>query len=156
MKINTYIDEKGKIWSYGEFFKPGFSKFPYNKSNAMKFFPKTKEEVLAMNYSWDDTESPSSKATMTPYNVPDKIHDTLDSIVEEILECSNCSRGYKIVMGELFLLRKMNLPVPHECPKCREAKRFEKQNKPGMYNRTCDKCRVNIYTPYEPSRPEIV
>ena len=30
------------------------------------------------------------------------------------------------VKGELDLLRKLNLPVPHECPKCRENKRFER------------------------------
>lgn len=50
----------------------------------------------------------------------------------------------------------MNLPVPHECPKCRENKRFARMTKPGMYHRNCAKCGTNIYTPYSPDSSEIV
>lgn len=155
MKNNPYI-EGNKVWLYGEFFKPGFSKFPYNKSNAMRFFPKTKAEVLAMGYVWDDTENPSHLTTLKSENLPDTIKETTDAVLEEIMECANCKRGYKIMQEELSLLRKIGLPLPHECPKCRENERFSRMNKPGLYHRNCAKCGGQIYTPYSPKDPRIV
>ncbi|MBP6883612.1 MAG: hypothetical protein KBC06_00020 [Candidatus Pacebacteria bacterium] len=156
MKNNPYIDEKGKVWGYGEFFRPGFSKHDYNHSTAMKFFPKTKEQAIKEGYSWNDDVAPTVTCTIKSESLPDIIADTDDSILQEIIECMSCTRGYKIVSGELELLRKMNLPVPHECPKCRESRRFSRMNRPGMYHRNCAKCEAPIYTPYAPERPEIV
>ena len=156
MKKNPYADELNIIWSYGEFFSPGFGKFAYNKSNAMRFLPKTKEEAISLGYLWDDTENLSAECTVKSETLPQTVSETDDSILQEIIECSNCKRGYKIIQGELELLRKMNLPIPHECPKCRENRRFGRMSKPGMYHRKCDKCKKEIYTPYAPDRAEIV
>ena len=122
----------------------------------MKFFPKTQKETLDLGYSWNDKENPSAVCTIKSEDLPQKITEANDSILEEIIECLNCKRGYKIIQGELELLRKIGLPLPHECPKCRENKRFDKENKPGMYHRNCAKCKAPIYTPYAPDRSEIV
>lgn len=156
MKNNPYIDTLGRVWSYGEFFSPGFGNFAYNNSNAIRFFPKTKEEVAISAYSWNDIENPSVRCTIQAETLPESIKETPDSIIEEIIECPSCKRGYKIIKGELELLRKIDVPLPHECPKCRENKRFARENKPGMYHRNCAKCKKEIYTPYAPDRPEIV
>ncbi len=156
MKKNPYIDKLGRKFYYGEFFPPEFSKFPYNKSNAIKFFPKTKGEVLEEGYFWEDREGTIYKTTKKTDSLPDTIKDIDEKVLDEIIECEKCKNGYKIVKGELDLLRKMNLPVPHECPKCRENERFERMTKPKMYHRTCAKCNINIYTPYAPDGPEIV
>jgi hypothetical protein len=156
MKENPYIDKLGRKFYYGEFFPLELGNFPYNKSTAMRFFPKTKEQAIAEGYSWDDIENPTYQATIKTESIPDKIIDTTDSILNEVLECMSCGRGYRIVKGEFDLLRKMNLPLPHECPKCRENERFARENKPGMYHRNCAKCSGAIYTPYAPERPEIV
>jgi len=156
MKNRPYIDELGRVYPYGEFFHIGFGKFAYNKSNAMRFFPKTKEEALALGYLWDDVENPSVASTLKSESLPESITETEDSILNEIIECSSCKRSYKIIQGELELLRKMGLPVPHECPKCRENTRFNIENKPGMHHRNCDKCKKEIYTPYSKEDPRIV
>ncbi len=156
MKKNPYIDKLGRKFFYGEFFPPEMSQFPYNKSNAMRFLPKTKEAALAMGYSWDDTENPSPPATMQANDLPETIKETTDKILEEVIECTNCKRSYRITQGELGLMRKLGLPLPHECPKCRENKRFARMTKPGMHHRNCDKCEAPIYTPYAPDDPRIV
>lgn len=156
MKINPYIDKLGRKFYYGEFFPLELSNFPYNKSTAMRFFPKTREQAIKEGYSWDDKENPIHQASIKTESIPDKINDTTDSILNEVLECMSCGRGYKIVRGEFDLLRKMNLPLPHECPRCRENERFARENKPGMHHRECAKCNAPIYTPYAPERPEIV
>jgi CxxC-x17-CxxC domain-containing protein len=144
------------VFTYGEFFPLEMSKFPYNKSNAMRFLPKTKEQALGEGYSWVDTESPVYPISISHDSLPDTIEETNETILNETIGCSVCDRAYKITQGELGLLRKMNLPIPHECPKCRENNRFSKINMPGLYDRVCAKCDVQIKTPYAPSRPEIV
>ena len=156
MKKRPYTDKLGRKFLYGEFFPSEMSRFDYNESNAMRFFPKTKEEVLSMGYSWGETESSMHETDTKPDDLPDTIRETTDFILDKVIECSNCRRGYKIVKGELNLLRKMGLPVPHECPKCRENERFERMTKPGMYHRNCEKCGDPIYTPYAPEDPRIV
>jgi len=156
MKTNPYVNKHGMKFPYGEFFPPEMSNFSYNKSLAMRFFPKTKEVALREGYSWNDEENLSPPATMKAHVLPDIISETTDSILNEVIECASCKRSYKIVKGELDLLRKMELPVPHECPKCRENKRFARMTRPKLYHRKCDKCGEAIYTPYAPEDPRIV
>ncbi|OGI60320.1 hypothetical protein A2641_01185 [Candidatus Nomurabacteria bacterium RIFCSPHIGHO2_01_FULL_37_25] len=156
MKKNPYVDNLGRVWSYGEFPQIIFGIFPYNKSNAMRFFPKTKEQALSEGYRWDDAENPIYPITIKSTNLPDTIQETNDLILNEVIECMTCARSFRIIKGELEVLRKMGLPVPHECPKCRENRRFERMNGPGMYHRQCAKCNLSIYTPYDSKRPEIV
>ncbi|OGI67809.1 hypothetical protein A2738_03365 [Candidatus Nomurabacteria bacterium RIFCSPHIGHO2_01_FULL_42_15] len=156
MKKNPYVDKLGRKFYYGEFFPLEMGRFPYNKSNAMKFVPKEKEQALKEGYDWAEREDLVYKTTISSDSIPDSISDTDESIIKEVIGCMNCGRGYKIVKGEFDLLKKMNLPIPHECPKCRESRRFARMNRPGMYHRNCDSCKKEIYTPYAPGRPEIV
>ncbi len=156
MKRNPYMDEKNRTWAYGEFFQSGFSRFAYNNTNAYKFFSKTKEEAEKEGYAWNNDPSPTYNISITAENLPDTMFETNDSIINEVIECMKCQRGYRIVKGELDLLRKMNIPIPHECPKCRENERFARMTKPGLYHRKCAQCNIEIYTPYPPTDPRIV
>jgi hypothetical protein len=156
MEKNPYIDDLGRTYKYGEFFPLEMSKFCYNKSNVMKFLPKTKEQAISEGYNWSDKEDVSHTASRSVDSLPECIVNTDESILNDVIGCGQCGRGYKITQGEFGLLRKMNLPTPHECPKCRENKRFARLNKPGLYSRICAKCSADIYTPYSPDRPEIV
>lgn len=156
MKKNPYIDKLGRTFSYGEFFPLEMGRFSYNKSSAIIFFPKTKEDAIKEGYTWNDTENTTAPSSIKASALPDTIKETTDSILDEVIECLSCARAYKITHGELGLLRKLNLPVPRECPKCREGRRFAVLNKPGMHHRNCMKCERPIYTPYAPSDPRIV
>lgn len=156
MKKNPYVDKLGRKFPYGEFFPPEMSKFSYNKSNAMRFFPKTKEQALALGYFWDDTKSPTYPVSINSSSLPDTIARTNESILNETIGCSLCARAYKVTKGEFDLLRKMNLPVPRECPKCRENRRFGRLNPPKLFKRNCAKCDKEIITAFAPGRPETV
>lgn len=156
MKTNPYVDKNGKTFSYGEFFPPEMSKFPYNKSIAMRFFPKTKAEALALGSSWDDTENKNYPVSLDSNLLPDTIKNTDENILNETIGCSSCTRAFKITAGEYGLLKKMNLPIPHECPKCRENNRFSRLNPPKLWERSCVKCNKEIITAFAPERPEIV
>lgn len=156
MKVNPYIDKIGRKFYYGEFFPPELSHYFYNKSNAMRFFPKTKEEAIEQGYAWTDTENPSVSTTVESSSLPDTMTETTKAILNEVISCATCQRAYKTVKGELDLLLKMNLPIPHDCPKCRENKRFTRMTPMKLWNRTCAKCEASIHTAYSSDRPEIV
>ena len=156
MRENPYVDKLGRKFYYGEFFPPEFSSFPYNKSNAMRFLPKTKEQALGSGYFWEHEKIIKYDITISARDLLATIKETEDSILNEIIRCPDCSRGYRIAKGELGLLRKMRLPVPHRCPKCRESARFAKMNRPKFYDRECAKCAKSIKTAFSPDGPEIV
>ena len=156
MKVNPYIDKLGRKFYYGEFFPLEFSMFFYNRSNAMRFFKKTKEEAINEGYSWDDSEKPIGKSSLKNTDIPEKMEETNESILKESIECMSCSKPYNIARGEFDLLRKLELPLPHECPKCRENKRFDRMTLPKLYDRKCDKCGFELRSPYAHGRPEII
>ncbi len=156
MKKNPYIDNLGRKFYYGEFFPPEFSKFAYNKSNAMRFFPKIKEEALKEGYYWSDIENPTTTSTMEASSLPLTIESTEESIINEVISCRECSRSYKITKDEFNLLRKFNLPIPHACPKCRENRRFARLNPIHLWKRNCNNCNAPITTAFAPERPETI
>jgi hypothetical protein len=156
MKVNPYVDEQGRVYKYGEF--PGviFSKFAYNNSNAGKFFPKTKEQALKEGYTWNEEVEQKGKATIKGSELSETISGVNESILKEIISCISCERMYKIDPLELNLLRKMNMPLPAKCLKCRENARFARLQPPRLYDRKCMKCDKFIRTSYAPERKEIV
>jgi len=88
--------------------------------------------------------------------LPETINEVDESILKEVISCATCDRKYKIASLEYDLLRKMNMPLPNRCLKCRENARFDKMQMPSLYDRECAKCASSIRTSYAPGRPEIV
>ncbi len=136
MNTMPYVDKRGRVYKYGEFFPAELATFEYNVSLAQEHFPLTKEQALAEGYSW--YEAPSEhKATMSAGQVPDAIEDVPDSILKEILECIRCKKVYRIIEMELAFLRKEKLPVPRQCIDCRHNERISQRAKAFLYHRTC-------------------
>lgn len=156
MEKNPYVDENGRVWKYGEFFLPGFARFAYNNSNANKFMPKMRDKAIALGYEWNDEIEKQAEATLDGNNLPESVSLVTDSVLKEIISCVDCGRRFKIAQLELELLRKMNLPLPRECLKCREDKRFARIKKPKLYDRECMKCGIYIRTSFAPERSEII
>ena len=156
MKKNPYIDENGRVWSYGEFFPLKFSSFSYNETIANDFFPKTKKDIIDMGYSWREDVSVFAETNRSAENLPDTIKDTKDDILNDIISCSSCHKAYRFTLGELNLMRKMNIPLPKKCFSCRHKLRFSRINLPNFYQRKCEKCGLIITTSYSPKKSEIV
>ncbi len=166
MSENPYVDEKGRIYKYGEFLPIDLSPFAYNESNAQRFFPKTKEEALAQGFKWHEVEEVKYNITKKAENLPDIISETDESVLSEVVECNNCGKAYRFTLGELNLMRRLSLPLPHQCFICRQNLRFTRTNLPKLYSRVCmcdkenhehsGKCEVEFETSYAPERPEIV
>jgi len=140
---------------FGEHLQIERSPNAYNETMAQMWYPKTKEEVEAKGWRWED-DTPFTTEQETIKEIPDSISDVPDTIVEEILACEKCKRNYKITPQEFHYYREHTYPLPHECFQCRRLRRMQMRNPRKFWDRKCDKCSVDIKTTYSPQRPEIV
>lgn len=98
-KIEAQFKKEG---IYGQFFSPEVAPFSYNESLMQDFFPLTKEDAIKRGYSWQDkTTGTYGKETIKKGEVPNKIENVDENILNEILICEECDKNYKITEAEL-------------------------------------------------------
>ncbi|MBI2623692.1 MAG: hypothetical protein HYW65_03935 [Candidatus Liptonbacteria bacterium] len=178
-----YVDKKGRVYKYGEFFPTELSPFGYNETVAQEYFPLTKAEAEAKGFNWREPEERQYTVTKRPEELPERITDVPDSITNEVIQCANakgstlgdslrsnlggCTTAFRIIPQELQFYRRLNLPLPKLCPNCRHYARLAKRNPPKLWKRNCmcvssnhrhghGSCPEEFETTYSPERPEIV
>ncbi len=142
----------GQEW--GLFFPPSLSPFGYNETLASEYFPMTREDALRAGFFWKEKDVRDYMPQTVPF--PVSIADTKDTIVQEIFCCTDCGKNYRIIPQELAFYRQNGLDIPRSCPECRQKTRMSLRNPRVLYSRSCDKCRKDIRTTFQPSRPETV
>ena len=161
------IEHMKRTGEYGEFFPPQIAPVAYNETQGHYYMPEKKEVILARGWHWEDKiPGTFGQETMPLASLPDKIEEVQDSILNEILACSECSKNYNIARNELLFLRREKIPLPRKCPNCRYVRRFNLRPPRKLWHRICmcdrgghnhqDKCAVEFETPYAPERPEKV
>jgi hypothetical protein len=159
MNSMPFLDKNGLVYKYGEFFPTELSYFGYNETQAQAQFPLSEKETRDMGWLWrNNLQRTTGKETINPENVPVRIIETLDSVIDEIFKCIDCERNYKIVGGELMLYRKMNVAIPKRCFYCRLDLRLKKVNPYKLWHRKCgnENCQNEFETTYSPDRKEKV
>ena len=165
MNDMPYIDSKGRVYKYGEFFPFELSPFCYNETIAQEYFPLTKEQALEQGYKWKDKEDRNYSIDIHSSNIPDDITTVSDDITTKVIECAHkgtcnqqCTEVFKIVPEELSFYKRMNLPISHLCPNCRHYERLSQRNPVKLWHRSCMKpgCTNEFETSYSPDRPEII
>lgn len=153
MYENPYIDSLGRKYTYGEFFPSEMSPFGYNETAAQEFFPLTKEQSDKQGYIWYEKQEPEYQATKTWKDIPEQIKDIDDSILNEVLECVESGKKFRIVRSELDFLRRMKLPLSRLHPDIRHERRTQLRNPPKLWKRVTEDG-VEVMTSYAPDRPE--
>lgn len=165
MNDMPYVDKKGNIYKYGEFFPSEFSPFTYNESIAQEYFSKDKKEILKEGFNYRGSVRRGYKTTINSSDLPDHIKDVKDDILSEIIACPNngdkltqCTQAYRINSEELLFLRNHNISLPRFCSNCRHYQRLSQRNPLKLWTRACMKegCNNKFETPYSPDRPEII
>lgn len=180
MNLMPYIDKKGRVYKYGEFFPIELSPFGYNETTAQEFFPMSEEQIKEQGYNYTNIELHKGKYTPTikAENLPDDINNVNDDILKEIIECKKCKKPYKIIQQEFDFYKKENIALPRHCYDCRYMERFHRRNPPKLYKRKCscigetsgdgiyqntakhfhgiEHCSNEFETTYSPRRKEIV
>jgi hypothetical protein len=152
--VPKIVAQMEKTGEWGLFFPPSLSPFGYNESLASEYYPLAEEQARAKGFHW----RPKDLRDFRPQTaeIPDRIGDVPENIIQDVLACSACKRNYRIIPQELAFYREQTLPIPRLCPDCRYVGRLELRNPRTLWNRTCGKCSKGIETTYQPSRLEIV
>ncbi len=185
MNALPYVDKKGIIYKYGEFFPSELSPFAYNETIAQEYFSKTKEEIMKAGYAYKAPSEKDNQATIKSEDLPDHIKDVQESIIDEIISCPNdgsvltqCTKAFRIIKSELDFLKNNSIALPRYCPNCRHYKRLKQRNPLRLWSAKCqcagtesenkkyintikhmhgaESCPNEFETPYAPDRPEIV
>ncbi|MFZ2150259.1 MAG: hypothetical protein WAV15_03830 [Minisyncoccia bacterium] len=169
-----YIDSRGLVYKYGEFFPREFSPFSYNETVAQENFPLNRDEAINQGYKWKDKDARNYAVEIMNENIPDNIKDATDDVIGKVIECKNkgenseqCTEAFKIIEQEFYFYKRMNLPLPRFCPNCRHHERLGKRNPMKLWKRGCMcekenhmhgsiKCEIEFETSYAPDRPEII
>ena len=181
MKEIPYIDRKGRTYKYGEFFPPEICPFAYNETVAQEYFPVAKEKSIEEGFGWKNPDAKNYQITLAPENIPEKISEVNDSILEQIIGCSHkgqcnhqCLTAFRLTAAELQFYKKAEIPIPRLCMNCRHCERLSKRNPTKLWYRQCmcdysshknsvkhqhhpdGKCPNEFETSYATDRPEIV
>ena len=97
---------------YGEFFPMSMSPHDVNDSFANLFYPMSKEDALNAGLGWAEDSSRDYQTSISASDLPDHIRDAEDSLLKEAIQCSECTRGYRITPDELKFLQTYNWPLP--------------------------------------------
>jgi hypothetical protein len=160
-----YLDNKGRVYKYGEFIPIEIIPFAYNDSVVQEYFPLNKELATSQGYKWKEKEEKNYNIDIKNKDIPDNIKNVTNSILGKVIECTHkgkcteqCTEAFKIIPEELQFYKRMNLPIPRLCPNCRHYERLSQRNPLKLWHRKCMKegCTNEFETSYAPKRPEII
>ncbi len=154
---NKIVEHMKDTGEWGEFFPPQYSPVCYNETQAQVYMPLSKEEALTKGFLWEENLGGTFGKETIPF-APDEIKDVDERIIKEILACKKCTKNFNIVLPELELYKRMNVPVPERCFDCRYIERQSLRTPRKLWHRSCMKegCQNEFETPYDPYRPEKV
>ena len=152
-----YQDKQGRIYRYGEFFPSEFSPHGYNESVAYNMHPLNKEEAVRQGFLWREKPQLYHKIDREASDLPDHIKDVADDILQEVIRCEQCQKGYRIIPNELSFLRRRNLPLPRRCPLCRINEKLDiwMQELKSVKGR-CTRCSKEIELPALHSSEKVI
>ncbi len=129
MDSNSYKDSRGVEYKFGEFFPPEFSSWKYADSIAGDFFPMSDEQTKAEGYNpGSDVERPVHQPTILAKDLPDRIEDVGEDILNAIIGCGECDRAFRLINSEFAFYKKYKLPIPRKCQECRHLARLRSTN----------------------------
>ncbi len=132
-----YVDKKGSVYKYGEFFPIELSPFGYNNTTSFQYFPMTKVKAEENGYPWIEVPRGKYNITKKALELPYSINDADESILDDVIECNNCKNPYKILEDEFNFYKKEKIPLPDLCDECRFRRRIEDRLKFQLYDRSC-------------------
>ena len=138
MNEMPFVDSKGRVYRYGEFFPSEHAPYGYNNTIAQEHIPLSQKAAMNAGYSWIESSLNTYAITKKSSELSDSIHDVTDEILKEIIECGESGKAYRIVPEELQFLRAEGLPLPRTSIDIRHNKRIDLRLKNTTYTRTCD------------------
>jgi hypothetical protein len=173
MEEMPYVDKKGRVYKYGDFFPIEISPFAYNETIVQEYYPLDQNKISDYGLRLKEKPEREYKIEIKAENLSDHIKDVEESIIGKVIECAHkgeceqqCTQAFKIRSDELQFLKKIGIALPRLCPNCRHFERLKRRNPMKLWHRQCmcdlktheheGKCPNEFETSYAPERPEIV
>ena len=149
MKEIPYLDKKGNVYKYGEFFPFELSPHKYNETLAQEYIPVDEEQAEKLGYFWDNTEEKNYIPTKNWKDLPNAIEKVSSDILSEIILCEawdknkkeaqnhKCTKAFKITQNELNMYIKWGIPIPTKCPNTRYFEMSKERNSINFWHRKC-------------------
>lgn len=64
--------------------------------------------------------------------------------------CGQCNRQFLVIDQEQKFLQEKMLPLPSNCPACRQDRRLQLRGNRKLYKSTCQKCGKEIVVSFDP------
>ncbi len=64
--------------------------------------------------------------------------------------CTKCGKQFLILGREQKFLQEKGLPLPTECPSCRQMRRLSLRGQRALFKTNCQKCGKEIIVAYDP------
>ena len=132
-----YIDKRGIVYRYGEFFPIEISPFAYNETLLNDQFPSNKEHVEKEGFVWREQNKKDYEITLLATELSESIENADSSITKEIIGCLKCKRAYRIIFDEFQFLKNLHIPLPRYCFDCRFARRQKCMVSPVLQSSQC-------------------
>lgn len=152
--MQRIIDHMKSTGEWGEFFPASCSPFPYNLTQACDLYPLSREQALEQGYRWREADQREYQPQTA--ELPDRVEDLPETIVNEVLVCEACSKNYKLIPQEVRFYKDNLLSPPRQCFYCRHSSRTAGRTPRNLWRRDCDRCSNSISTAYSPKRKELI
>lgn len=64
--------------------------------------------------------------------------------------CTQCGKKFLVIDVEQEFFKRKRLPLPTLCPTDRQARRLAGRGERTLYKTTCQQCRAQVITSYDP------
>lgn len=139
---------------YEDFFPRRLSPFYYNESDAMIYFPQTKEEAGRQGFSWkDDIQETANNS----YIAPNAIQDVTDDILQQTLHCTKTGKRYRITKQELDFYRRFKIAIPRVAP-LERINIFANEffNMHELHTIECAQCKKSIQSTFDATQQQVL
>jgi hypothetical protein len=154
--VPRIIEHMQRTGEWGEFFPMSMSPFGYNESLASEFYPEARERALAIGAHWSEyvIPTPAVRNTISAADLPDKISETPDDILDRAILCAHTARPFKLTTQELAFYREQQIAIPRLHPSERQRRRHRWLSERKLYERPCSTCGTQVTTSFAPERRE--
>ena len=73
-------------------------------------------------------------------------------MANQTLACTKCGSKFLVIEQEQKFLDEKNLPLPSNCPSCRQLRRLSLRGGRQLFKSKCQKCNKDIITSYDPTK----
>lgn len=64
--------------------------------------------------------------------------------------CTKCQKQFHVIDPEQAFLKEKNLPLPSQCPTCRQMRRLSLRGSRQLFKTPCQKCGKEIIVSFDP------